>query len=184
MQPRQGLTKQDCMEELSQACVRAIAACAGASVTRPNKDYGIDGSFNPIRQRGNRYLQSGYALHFQLKASTKWQTRGQAIVYDLEAKTYNDLIDLQREGASPCILILLALNEVDESCWLEIEETTIAINGSLYWIYLQGKPTLNKSTKTVLIPYEQRLDSNVLIELLERVKSGKSLVRTDDTKSP
>jgi hypothetical protein len=42
--------------------------------------------------RQNRRVESGFSLSFQLKASTKWQLDSTYVIYDLEAKTYNDLI--------------------------------------------------------------------------------------------
>ena len=59
--------------------------------------------------RQNRRVESGFSLSFQLKASTLWQLDPTHVIYDLEVKTYNDLI-LRRsiKTATPCILILLA----------------------------------------------------------------------------
>jgi Domain of unknown function (DUF4365) len=58
--------------------------------------------------RQNRRVESGFSLSFQLKASTQWQLDADRVIYDLEVKTYNDLI-LRRSirTATPCILILL-----------------------------------------------------------------------------
>lgn len=111
---------------MSRACVQAIAAGAGLSLSGPELDYGVDGTFNEVRILNGRRFQSGFSLHFQLKASTQWQQYGDEIIYDLEAKTYNDLIEMQDTGAMPCILILLILPK-DQKQWLECSETKVTI---------------------------------------------------------
>ncbi len=63
------------------------------SISNFDKDFGIDGTFRQITAIGNRRFTSGYALDFQLKASINYLIESEYIVYDLEAKTYNDLVD-------------------------------------------------------------------------------------------
>ncbi|MEO0946600.1 MAG: DUF4365 domain-containing protein [Cyanobacteria bacterium J06641_5] len=112
-------------------------------------------------------------LYFQLKASTRWEIEGAEIAYDLEAKTYNDLIALQT-GIAPCILILLALPR-EQSRWLQCEESTIAIGGCCYWVHLTGKPTLNKSSQRISIPQQQRFTPDTLLKLLAWSKARQDL---------
>ena len=104
------LTDQHISEALSRAYVRAIAGRTGLNLAIREYDYGVDGSFDEVVVRQNRRVESGFSLSFQLKASTQWQIDDTQVVYDLEVKTYNDLI-LRRSmrTATPCILILLAL---------------------------------------------------------------------------
>ncbi|WP_200892320.1 DUF4365 domain-containing protein [Aliterella atlantica] len=88
------ITEQHIEEGLSRACVQAIAAKSGLIISRAEFDYGVDGTFNEVSVINGRYCQSGFSLHFQLKASTRWQQNKDKIVYDLEVKTYNDLIEM------------------------------------------------------------------------------------------
>jgi hypothetical protein len=86
------------------------------SVTIREYDYGVDGSFDEVVVCQNRRVESGFSLSFQLQASTQWQINNdRQVVYDLEVKTYNDLI-LRRSirAATLCILILLALPSKDD----------------------------------------------------------------------
>ena len=104
------LTEQHIEEGLSRACVQAIAAMAGLNLSIREYDYGVDGTFHEVANVNGRRIESGFCLHFQLKASTQWQQDESVIIYDLEAKTYNDLVGMQAtSGAIPCVLILLAL---------------------------------------------------------------------------
>jgi Domain of unknown function (DUF4365) len=87
------LFPQQIIEELlSVAHVQAVAARAGVSISSFDKDFGVDGTFRQTMATGNRRFTSGYALDFQLKASTKWVLEPEFIAYDLEVKSYNDLV--------------------------------------------------------------------------------------------
>lgn len=125
--------EQQIEELLSWSHVRAIASRAGVSLSLPDRDFGVDGTFRQLAIQGTRRFPSGYALDFQLKASTRYQIKLEHIVYDLEVKTYNDLIR-RRLGnyVIPCILILKILPS-DPSQWLEVTESGLFLRGGCYW---------------------------------------------------
>lgn len=166
------LTDQHIAEALSRAYVRAIAGRAGLNLAIREYDYGVDGSFDQVIVRQNRRVESGFSLSFQLKASIQWQLDSAHIVYDLEAKTYNDLI-LRRSlrAAIPCILILLALPS-DPTQWLICEESEIRLRGTCYWEYLSGSLSENRASVRIRIPRLQRLTPDSLLTLMENVKTG------------
>jgi Domain of unknown function (DUF4365) len=166
------LTDQHISEALSRAYVRAIAGRAGLNLAIREYDYGVDGSFDEVAVRQNRRVESGFSLSFQLKASTQWQLNDTQVVYDLEVKTYNDLI-LRRSmrTATPCILILLALPS-DSMQWLICEETQLRLQGTCYWEYLSGSPSENRQSVRIRIPRSQRLNPESLLSLIENVKIG------------
>jgi Domain of unknown function (DUF4365) len=166
------LTDQHISEALSRAYVRAIAGRAGLNLAVREYDYGVDGSFDEVVVRQNRRVESGFSLSFQLKASTQWQLNDTQVVYDLEVKTYNDLI-LRRSmrTATPCILILLALPS-DSMQWLICEETQLRLQGTCYWEYLSGSPSENRQSVRIRIPRSQRLTPESLLTLIKNVKTG------------
>jgi Domain of unknown function (DUF4365) len=166
------LTEQHIIESLSRAYVRALAGKAGLNLSVREYDYGVDGNFDEITIRDKRRVESGFSLSFQLKASTQWQRDENTVIYDLEAKTYNDLV-LRRNFrmAVPCILILFALPP-DSSQWLIYNEEEMGLRGSCYWDYLSGAPTENRQSVRIRIPRQQRLTSESLLELIEKVKTG------------
>lgn len=166
------LTEQHIIESLSRAYVRALAGKAGLNLSVREYDYGVDGNFDEITIRDKRRVESGFSLSFQLKASTKWQRDNNTVIYDLEAKTYNDLV-LRRNFrmAVPCILILFALPP-DSSQWLIYNEDEMRLRGSCYWDYLSGAPTENRQSVRIRIPRQQRLTSESLLDLIEKVKIG------------
>ncbi|MGI0489457.1 DUF4365 domain-containing protein [Pantanalinema rosaneae CENA516] len=166
------LTDQHIAEALSRAYVRAIAGRAGLNLAIREYDYGVDGSFDEVIVRQNRRIESGFSLSFQLKASTQWQLDSTHVIYDLEAKTYNDLI-LRRSmrAAIPCILILLALPP-DSERWLICEESELRLQGTCYWEYLSGSLTENRTSIRVRILRSQRLTPKSLLALMQNVKTG------------
>lgn len=166
------LTNQHIAEALSRAYVRAIAGRAGLNLAIREYDYGVDGSFDEVIVRQNRRVESGFSLSFQLKASTLWQLDPTHVIYDLEVKTYNDLI-LRRsiKTATPCILILLAL-PADSTDWLICDESELRLQGTCYWEYLSGNPSTNRSSIRIRIPRSQRLTPESLLTLMQNVKTG------------
>ena len=166
------LTDQHIAESLSRAYVRAIAGHAGLNLAIREYDYGVDGNFDEVVVRQNRRVESGFSLSFQLKASTQWQVEPTHVIYDLEAKTYNDLI-LRRSirAATPCILILLALPS-DSEQWLICEESQLRLQGTCYWEYLSGNLSENRQSVRIRIPRTQRLTPKSLLSLIGNVKTG------------
>ncbi len=122
---------QQIIEELlSVAHVQAVAARAGVSISNFDKDFGIDGTFRQITAIGTQRFTSGYALDFQLKASINCFVEPEYIVYDLEVKTYNDLVHRrQASDATPCILILKVL-PLNAEQWLTTNELGLFLCGA------------------------------------------------------
>ena len=166
------LTNQHISEALSRAYVRAIAGRAGLNLAIREYDYGVDGSFDEVVVRQNRRVESGFSLSFQLKSSIQWHIDSTQVVYDLEVKTYNDLI-LRRSmrAAIPCILILLAL-PADATQWLICEESELRLQGTCYWAHLGGNLSENRQSVRIRIDRSQRLTPESLLNLLENVKTG------------
>jgi len=136
---------------MSRAFIHAVAGKAGINFTIGSAfDYGFDGQFRPVKIRQNRRVDSGFPLDFQLKATTAWEFDDNDIVYDLEAKTYNDLVD--RDPAEiGAVLIVMCLPHEDDS-WVEFSEDQLIIRKCCYWVRLEGELTKNDSKKRIRIP--------------------------------
>jgi Domain of unknown function (DUF4365) len=133
------LTEPHIIESLSRAYIRAIAGKAGLNLSIREYDYGVDGNFDEVIIRKNRRVESGFSLSFQLKASTQWQRDDTSVTYDLEAKTYNDLVIRRSlKMAVPCILLLLTLPP-DSSEWLiyKCDFVVVAIGNTLVALQLK-----------------------------------------------
>ncbi len=160
------ITAQHTQENLCLAHIYALAGMAGANhLVRHVHDYGVDGQFVPVVQRADgRIAQSGYPLDFQAKATINWELKEGQIVYDLEAKTYNDMVS-REPSETTLILILLCLPKSAVE-WHEASEAATVIRHCCYWEIFQGDLCGNTSTKRVFIPTDQLLTPDALRDLL------------------
>lgn len=159
------ITLQHTEECLSLAYVHALAGRAGVNLAAQRvHDYGIDGTFRSIKVVGKRRVESGFAVDFQLKATVNWEHDGSDVVYDLEAKTYNDMVQRDSE-ATTCVLILLCLPANGDD-WIESDESRLVLKHCCYWTRLQGAVTANSSTKRIRIPRSNELTSQTIVNFL------------------
>jgi hypothetical protein len=100
-----------------------------------------------------------------MKATTNWEHKEDNVVYDLEAKTYNDLVQREKEATS-CILILLCLPP-NQDDWVHSDEARTVLKHCCYWVALQGSVTPNTSTKRITIPRANTLTSTVIAQILD-----------------
>jgi Domain of unknown function (DUF4365) len=159
--------QQTIEERLSVAHIQSIAARAGVLISNSDLDYGVDGTFRAVIRKGNRLAVDGYGLDYQLKASMRYKLEPSHIRYDLEVKTYNDLVDRhQSQPAMPCILLLKVLSTY-ETDWLNANEDGVFLGGACYWAYLQGELSSNKESVRIWIPRAQQFTPAALLQLLQ-----------------
>ena len=163
-------------EGISRAYVRAIAAAAGANLAVPEDDYGIDLNLREVKvdQRGgkNRHID-GVTLDVQMKCSKDVKLEGEELVFDIEAKTYNDLVDTTVN--TPRILVLLKIAE-QELEWISQDDDKLEIRHCAYWASLKGKiPTTNTASVRIKIPLSQRFSSEVLKSFFQKINNGVDL---------
>lgn len=159
------ITEQHTEESLCIAHIHAVAGVAGINYgVRRTFDYGIDGHFVSVTKRGNRLVDSGFPLDFQAKATIDWELKEGHIVYDLEAKNYNDMVE-RSEAETTLILILLCLPKAR----IEWHSTTVQetiMRHCCYWHIPDGPSASNTSTKRIFIPENQILTPRTLNDLL------------------
>jgi hypothetical protein len=158
------ITEQHTEESLCFAHIYALAGIAGVNYSIDKYDYGIDGHFVTVVRRGSRLVDSGFALDFQAKATVDWELVGSNIVYDLEAKTYNDFVTRSAD-ATTMILILLCLPR-DRNGWHQTSCDETILRNCCYWHTIIGEPTSNSRKKRIYIPAAQLLTPLALSELL------------------
>ena len=117
------ITPEHIKEALCLAHIYATAAIAGVNFSHTVFDYGVDGSFEAIVKQRWGWVPSGFSLKYQAKASVEWELDGNEIVYDLDARAYNNIVS-RDPGAESLILILLCLPR-DQTIWhrSSLEET-------------------------------------------------------------
>jgi hypothetical protein len=142
------ITEQHTEESLCFAHIYALAGVAGVNYSvKKTYDYGVDGQFTSVVNRGSRRVDTGFPLDFQAKATVDWQLVDGKVVYDLEAKTYNDLA--QRTPAeSTMILILLCLPNARDQ-WHEASCDETVLRHCCYWHMITGEPTSNSAKKRI-----------------------------------
>lgn len=148
------------------AYVDAIAGRAGVNVAHTLHDYGVDGSFHPIKKVFGGYAQGGFGIEFQLKATVNWDVKGDVVFYDLDARAYNNIV-----GRDPCeiplVLIVMCLPKPERQ-WLRQSETALLLQKSCYWYWEpNGVPTKNESTIRISIPRCNLLDVGGLDRLMK-----------------
>lgn len=148
------------------AYVDAIAGKAGVNVTRSLHDYGVDGTFHPIKNGHGGYTETGFTVEYQLKATINWELKGDEVIYDLEASAYNKLVGRNRY-AVPYVIIVMCLPRV-ESRWLRQNERAILLTRSCYWYWQPNGPaTKNTGSIRISIPRRNHLTATNLANLLQ-----------------
>jgi hypothetical protein len=145
------ITREHTQEALSLAYVQALAGGAGLNLdVRSVFDYGIDGTFWPVKNINGEIIQQGYPVNFQLKATTRWRHEENCVVYDLDARAHRILTDRER-GEALAILILLCLPD-DDNDWLDGCEDYLLLKRCCYWFRPPGPPTGNTSSVRIRVP--------------------------------
>ncbi len=166
------ITEQHTKPILSRAFLLAIAGRAGFNVHRGEFDYGVDYivasvSYSAAR---SRYVEDGLNIHVQLKATVDWHIDGDEIVYDLEAKTWNDMVE--RDVSRPLYLGLLCL-EPDVDGWMLCTEERLILQRCCYWYDATGQAsTPNTTTKRTRIPRTNLLTPDSLVALMNASRAA------------
>ena len=171
------MTSHQIKEQLSNRFVGILAVNKGFIVDKSEIDIGIDyqlkKTFTYTPPNGKtRYSVDSRYIDIQLKATTENSIINEQdhIKYDLESKSYNDLIHRQQNGVAPLILILFVLPH-DENHWVEIDETELKLRRNAYWFIppANSQFTSNDSRIRITIPKTNRLGINCFNELHQQL---------------
>ena len=171
------MTEQQRQEAVSREFLRILAHMHGYKVHEPALDHGVDMTVCPVRERiepggQRRFLDSQMRLDFQIKSTTiAGVEMGQDdIRYDLEAKTFNDLVDRRIEPL-PLHLLLVVLNDRPPAC-VTIDPNQISVVGSAFWFLPDenAEPTGNVATKRIFIPKINILQADFVRSCYERLE--------------
>ena len=167
------ITAAHAKEALCRSYIIAVAsACRQNLWLHGEFDYGVDGSFKLVEQRGPKLRETGYGFEFQAKASVNWSADGGVIRYDLDAEAYNNLAERAGQPNSiPFFLILLCLPE-DEATWSHFGDECLTLRRCAYFLQLKGPLTPNTSTHRIEIPLTNALTPESVLNLLQAVKNG------------
>ena len=159
------MTEEQIKEALSRGFVRLVANRSGFKCKFDEVDHGTDITLSEVTTRvrpdGSRRLtETGRYVDLQIKCTCEASiiTGPTSFRFDLEAKTYNDLIDrLADLGASPLALIIFVLPD-DGDRWLTVGEDELVLRRAAYWWRppAGASATSNTSTIRIEVPYTNR----------------------------
>jgi len=168
------LTLNHKKEQLSIAYIRAVAAAAGFSCTKPEvDDDSVDIIISCSGTYGEETLLRSPRIELQAKATSEdLSSEDTVLKFALPIKNYDDLRSIT---LIPRILVVMLVPDQPE-IWIEQSEDHMLLRHCAYWVSLKGKPeTENKSKITVDIPRNQIFNVESLQLLMERVARGEEL---------
>jgi len=164
--------KADLQSQFSIAYVQAVASVAGFFVQITGRGFDKDGIDMTVLERGIRWATTSTRLDLQVKSYTG-EAQGAPWPYDLDVKTYRDLIPTNYQV--PRVLVVVRVpSEVQD--WMTHNEDQLVLRRCGYWLSLRGAaPTANTSTARVQISRANLLDAAGLTALMKEVAEGASL---------
>lgn len=153
------MTIEQKKEQFSNRFIGILATHNGFVVDKPELDLGTDYQLKKtkswITPNGKRrFTVDSRYIDIQLKSTTENSIieEDTIIKYDLEAKSYNDLIERRDNGLIPLILILFVL-PTDVDSWVDIDNNEIRLRKHAYWYVPADDSTLitNGYTKRIEI---------------------------------
>jgi hypothetical protein len=133
------MTDEQIKEQLSNRFIGILAANRGFAIDKPDLDLGVDYQLKRTTTYTTphgkiRYTYDSRYIDLQLKATTENSIVDElhTIKYDLEVKSFNDLVERQTKGTAPLVLILFILPH-DQNLWVDIDHTEIRLRKHAYW---------------------------------------------------
>jgi hypothetical protein len=157
------LPRNQRMELLSKAYIRALAAQAGGLCVTPNPDFGLDFSIHFVAHDGG-FFDEGAVVDIQLKSTTtaSFDASQQAHRFDLDVRAYNHL---RKDPINAPRLLVLFIMPDDEALWLSQDHEGLVLRSCAYYLSLQGMPeTKNERTIRISVPRAQIFS----VEFLQR----------------
>lgn len=171
------MTIEQIKEQLSNRFVGILATNKGFVVDKPEIDLGVDyqlkKTFTYTLPNGKtRYNFDSRYIDIQLKATTVNSIIDEPdyIRYDLESKSYNDLILRQQNGIAPLILILFVLPS-DQNAWVDIDDSELRLRKQAFWYIppANSEFTENEYRIRITIPKENRLGIDCFNDLHQQL---------------
>ncbi|MGJ4754757.1 DUF4365 domain-containing protein [Leptospira kmetyi] len=154
-------------EALSVSYVGAVISKAGHTYDIVQRDYGVDLSIRQISLYNGQLIDMGAVLDCQLKSTINWKVNETHILYDMEVSAYNKLVYRSRNGAYPCLLVLLCLPKSSEE-WIHLNEDRLELRKCCYWISQLDDPTENTHSIRIQVPRTNTFTPESIPEILKQ----------------
>lgn len=158
-------------EQLSEIYLKSVVATARADLSKPERDYGVDWYVDEVQFKRGRVLRTGAKFAVQLKSTQRWNfdRSDKSIVYDLEAKTFNDLVEL-RDDSVPGFLVLMCLPlDLDAAC--RISHECVALRNCCFWFQPSGERTDNTASHRIRIPVNQAFSTTTVHDMFRMLRA-------------
>lgn len=168
------MTEELIKESFSIKYLETLATYNGYTTDWPGKDFGRDLTINEISTRTQngktRFIETGRTLKIQAKATTENSIEDDndiSFKYDLEAKTFNDLIYRNNQNSCPLILFVFILPS-DKNQWMELNEDNLLLRKNGYWFVpdTTEAETLNSTTKRITISKANKFTLDTIQQLM------------------
>lgn len=165
-------TFTDCMEQLQESYVAAVAATAGCIYERQDRDrHGFDAHLIRPSMPGIEEV----SLYAQLKCTTtiKPNPARAQFSYRFEKREYLQRLAGRRDTVKG-ILIVMSTDPV-QAQWTTGTHEQLSVVNCCYWAHLEGHSVPAAPKPYVRIPTANRFDAEALNGLLDRAQKGQPL---------
>lgn len=165
-------------EELSKAYLQTVACYAGFTVQHIDRDNdGVDALIKSNSKPAPDSLLVSSTLEVQIKACCSKEhifvNKNGDIVYDLQARNYNILVDTHRQ--LDIILVLLHLPPLKKD-WITHNVHNLILRKCAYWISLKGQTqTTNETSKRIIIPHNNIFSPKALHSIMVKISKEENL---------
>ena len=170
------MTEEQIKEQMSRGFVRLVANRSGYKCKNDEHDHGVDITLAEVRASvsslgAQRIAETGRHIDLQLKCTCDSSIifGSSSLKFDLEAKTFNDLVRRQADPyAIPLVLVLFILPD-DNTQWLTVSSAETVLRGrAFYWQPPSGtSETSNTSTIRIEIPLATAIDAGFVPKLYD-----------------
>lgn len=171
IQPVHDRTFTRCMEQLQEGYVLSVAATAGCTVERVQRDVnGID--LMIIRQHSPQLEE--ISLYAQLKSTTTKRPNPDkpSFGYQFRHRAHFDRLAMERSMIKAVLLVMVT--DPDQSKWTAARHESLSVRKCCYWVNLEGQQSTAEQP-TVRVPTDQVFSAFALSVLLDRIERGEPL---------
>ena len=163
-------TYTTCMEQLQEGYVFSVAATAGCTVERIQRDvYGIDIT---ILRKGDNYTEE-QMISLQLKCTATFKPDPTKDEFSYQLKHKKTLYELAKKRERIKAVLLVMTTDPDQALWSSSDHDSLAIVNCCYWAYFEGYDADSApANPTLKIPTANVFDAGALTHLMDTLGRG------------
>jgi hypothetical protein len=167
-------TFTDCMEQLQEGYVAAVAATAACSFQPVSRDtYGMDVLLVRPAAPGIEEI----SVYAQLKSTTTLRVdpNKKDFPYQFKKRDYFERLAVTRQNGPKAILIVMATSPW-QGRWTASSHTELRVQHCCYWVSLEGRTVpAGVQSPTVRVPTKNVFDAAALTDVLDRLDRGEAI---------